>query len=49
MKRSEINDIMQKADKIIHKRGFYLPPFAYWTSDDWADKGTRVSEIVENN
>ena len=49
MKRSEINDIMQKADKFIHKRGFYLPPFAYWTPDDWAKKGPEVSEIVENN
>jgi D-lyxose ketol-isomerase len=48
MKRSEINAIMQKADDFIHSRGFYLPPFAYWTPDIWAKKGPEVSEIVDN-
>jgi D-lyxose ketol-isomerase len=48
MKRSEINAIMQKADDFIHSRGFYLPPFAYWTPEAWTKKGPEVSEIVEN-
>jgi D-lyxose ketol-isomerase len=48
MKRSEINTIMQKADAFIHSRGFYLPPFAYWTPDAWTKKGPEVSEIVDN-
>jgi D-lyxose ketol-isomerase len=48
MKRSEINAIMQKADAFIHSRGFYLPPFAYWTPDTWRKKGAEVSEIVDN-
>jgi D-lyxose ketol-isomerase len=48
MKRSEINHIMQTADEFIRQRGFYLPPFAYWTPDDWASKGEEVREIVEN-
>jgi D-lyxose ketol-isomerase len=48
MKRSEINAIMQKADDFIHSRGFYLPPFAYWTPETWTKKGLEVSEIVDN-
>ena len=48
MKRSEINASMLAADEFIHSRGFYLPPFAYWTPDTWEKKGTEVSEIVDN-
>jgi D-lyxose ketol-isomerase len=48
MKRSEINAIMQKADVFIQSRGFYLPPFAYWTPDNWKKKGAEASEIVDN-
>jgi D-lyxose ketol-isomerase len=48
MKRSEINAIMQQADDFIHSRGFYLPPFAYWTPGDWTKKGPEVSEIVDH-
>jgi D-lyxose ketol-isomerase len=29
-------------------QGFHLPPFAYWTPQDWASKGEEVREIVEN-
>lgn len=48
MKRSEINTILQSADKFIRGHGFYLPPFAYWTPEEWRTKGPEVSEIVEN-
>jgi D-lyxose ketol-isomerase len=48
MKRSDINSIMRQADSFIRERGFYLPPFAYWTSEDWQIKGEEVREIVEN-
>ena len=47
MKRSEINDIMREADTFIRERGFYLPPFAYWTPEDWRLKGAEAREIVE--
>lgn len=49
MKRSEINAVMRRADEFIHSRGFYLPPFAYWTPEDWRKKGPEVREIVENH
>ena len=48
MKRSEINQIMRSADEFIRARGFYLPPFAYWTPEDWRSKGPEAREIVEN-
>ncbi len=49
MKRSEINSIMKCADQFIRAQNFHLPPFAYWTADDWINKGPEVREIVENN
>lgn len=48
MKRSEINQIMRDADALIRKQGLYLPPFAYWSPDDWRKKGPEVKEIVDN-
>ncbi len=48
MKRSEINNIIQSADQFIRERGFYLPPFAYWTPDEWRQKGEESAEIVKN-
>ena len=47
MRRSEINTIMREADAFIKKHGFHLPPFAYWTPEEWQTKGDQVSEIVE--
>jgi D-lyxose ketol-isomerase len=35
MKRSRINDIMAAADDMIRSHGFTLPPFAYWTPEDF--------------
>lgn len=48
MKRSELNAIIRDADAFIKSMGFRLPPFAYWTPQDWATKGEEVREIVEN-
>ena len=48
MKRSEVNGIMRDADCFIRQRGFYLPPFAYWSPADWMNKGEEVREIAEN-
>ena len=35
MKRSEVNTIMQEADDFIRSFGFRLPPFAYWSLDEF--------------
>src|SRR5439155_6693078 len=47
MKRSEVNAIMREADAFFAKQGFYLPPFAHWSPEDWAKKGPEVGEIVD--
>lgn len=47
MKRSEINQIMREAKEFIRQRGFYLPPFAYWTMEDWKEKGNAAKDIVD--
>lgn len=48
MKRSEINTTMREADSFIRQRGFYLPPFAHWTSAEWTTKGEESRDIAEN-
>ncbi len=49
MKRSEINAIMRSADAFIRERGFILPPYAYWSPEEWQAKGPEAREIVENH
>jgi D-lyxose ketol-isomerase len=46
MKRSRINDIMAAADEMIRTHGFTLPPFAYWSPDDFRAR-TDAARIVE--
>ena len=48
MKRSEINAIIRDTDEFIRRHCFHLPPFAYWTPDEWAAKGPEVREIVDH-
>jgi D-lyxose ketol-isomerase len=37
---------MRQADEFIHQQNFYLPPFAYWTPEEWREKGPEAKEIV---
>jgi len=48
MKRSEINKIMRDAIDFIDEMKFRLPPFAYWSVEDWATKGKEYDEIRDN-
>ncbi len=48
MKRSTINALIREAKAFMDDHRFYLPPFAFWTPDDWRDKGPEVAEIVDN-
>lgn len=48
MKRSEINALMTGALEFIEKNGFRLPPFVYFTPDDWAKAGDEYDEIRKN-
>lgn len=47
MKRSEINAIMRSADDFLRDCKFFLPPFAYWTPEEWRSKGQEARDIVE--
>ncbi|MGQ9829413.1 MAG: D-lyxose/D-mannose family sugar isomerase, partial [Roseiflexus sp.] len=48
MRRSTINTILRAADAYIRERGFYLPPFAYWSPDEWRARAPECAEIVAN-
>ncbi len=48
MKRSEINQLMREAVEFIKGKNFYLPPFAYFSPEDWKSKGTEYDEIRDN-
>ena len=47
MKRSKINNIIREADVFLKQHQFPLPPFAYWTPEQWAGKGEEVRQIVD--
>ncbi|MGJ8618473.1 MAG: D-lyxose/D-mannose family sugar isomerase [Sulfitobacter sp.] len=47
MKRSRINDIMVQADEMIRHHGFHLPPFAYWTPDQFAANKDKARAMID--
>ncbi|MCL2831874.1 MAG: D-lyxose/D-mannose family sugar isomerase, partial [Treponema sp.] len=48
MKRSEINSYIRNAKSFIQSSRFKLPPFAFWSPEEWKTKGAEYSEIAEN-
>lgn len=46
MKRSEINALIADAKGFFRKKGFMLPPWAFWGPEDW--KGRGQTEVVAN-
>ena len=48
MKRSVINGFIRDAREFIHKQQFALPPFAYWSPEEWKTKGKEYDEIRNN-
>lgn len=47
MKRSEINELLQDAKAFFRAHQFNLPPFAYWSPEQWAQAGTEAQGIRE--
>jgi D-lyxose ketol-isomerase len=45
LKRSQINASIRLAMDTFSKAGISLPPFAFWTVEDWKNKGPEVDEI----
>lgn len=48
MKRSAINAYIREAKELFKQAGFNLPPFAFWSPDDWAKKSPEADEIRDN-
>ena len=47
MKRSHINDILAEADDMMRRFGFTLPPFAYWTPEEFKANSASARHIVD--
>ena len=45
MKRSEINALLDSAKELVEEHSIRLPPFAYWSTHDWSQKGEECDEI----
>jgi len=48
MKRSEINTLIKESIEFFNTMNFKLPPWAYWTPEEWKGKGESCREIVDN-
>lgn len=48
MKRSQINALIKDTLQWLREKNVYLPPFAYWSPEEWAGKGHEYDEIREN-
>ncbi len=48
MKRSEINRHIENSIEFFREMNFQLPPWAYWTSEEWTRKKGSCKEVYEN-
>ena len=48
MKRSEINALITQACALFREHKFLLPPFAYFTPEEWKSKNHEYDEIRRN-
>lgn len=48
MKRSQINKLIKDTMVWLDTMNVKLPPFAYWSAQEWAEKGHEYDEIREN-
>lgn len=47
MKRSEVNQNLNWAKELLSKHQIALPPFGYWTMDQW-QKQLKKTEVIRN-
>lgn len=47
MKRSRINEILMAADDMIRHYGFVLPPFAYWTPEEFKARKDTARNVID--
>ena len=47
MRRSRINDIIAESDDMMRQFGFTLPPFAYWTPDEFKARKADAQNVID--
>lgn len=48
MKRSEVNQIIKDANAFMAEKQFILPPWAYWSINDWKKNKQDAQELIDN-
>lgn len=48
MKRSQVNKAILDGIEFCKQMNFHLPPFAFFSADEWAEKGDEYDEIRDN-
>ncbi len=48
MKRSVVDQTIETAKELFATIGLHLPPFAFWTVEDWQSKGSECDEIRDS-
>jgi len=48
MKRSQINQHIKEAEIFFDTMNFRLPPWAFWTLDQWRERQAVCDQIIEN-
>ena len=48
MKRSEINAVIKRFEKLLAEHCFEIPPFCKFTPEEWQEKGHEYDEIRDN-
>ncbi len=46
MKRSTINDIIAQSDEMMRSFGFVMPPFAYWSPEEFKSRKAEAKNII---
>jgi len=46
MKRSEINNYIREAESLFSDHGFFLPPWASWTAEQWLNRYINCENII---
>ena len=47
MKRSRVNAIMADAEEMIRRHGFALPPFAWWTPEEFQARKDAARHVID--
>ena len=47
MKRSRINDIIAESDAFMRAFGFVMPPFAYWSPDEFKVRKDDAKNVID--